>query len=208
MSKVYIVNGNAQYHRMFREMDWEITTVIKDADLVQFTGGEDVSPHLYGEDPHPQTYSNFDRDQYELSVYRYCLENGIKMAGICRGGQFLNVASGGAMWQHVDGHAIYGTHKCIDIPTGTEHQVTSTHHQMMRPSDKGILVGGASESSFYERMSDNGVVFEQVKTGYDVEVVYYPHTDCLCFQPHPEFPGADSTREYYFELVKRYHGLE
>src|SRR3546814_3238996 len=30
------------------------------------------------------------------------------MAGICRGGQFLNVMCGGSMIQHVEGHAIHG----------------------------------------------------------------------------------------------------
>lgn len=35
------------------------------------------------------------------------------MVGICRGAQFLNVMAGGKMIQHVEGHAIHGTHEIV-----------------------------------------------------------------------------------------------
>ncbi len=202
--KVAIVGsrGTCSYAKMFLKMGWEIVHVLAEADLVQFTGGEDVSPELYGAKKHPTTYNNPVRDEFEKLIFEQCIKLQVPMAGICRGGQFLNVMSGGAMWQDVDGHAIYGTHSAIDQDTGQVVEVTSTHHQMMRPSDGAKILALASESTFRENVFCLHAYFED-----DVEACYYPNTNALCFQPHAEFAGADSTREYYFELIHRCLGL-
>lgn len=110
------------------------------------------------------------------------------------------------MYQHVDGHC--RDHYLYDILTDQKVLVTSTHHQMMRPGARGVVAAIADESSFVERMRGNEVVSQHTEGGCtDVEVVWYGNTNSLCFQPHPEFDGADSTREYYFELLNRYLGL-
>lgn len=201
--KVMIINGNYQYQRMFIDAGWDITMNIEEADLVQFTGGADVSPFLYGEFVHPQAHCDPRRDLVEAGYYAWGVRTGKKMAGICRGGQFLNVMNGGSMYQHVDGHC--RDHYLYDTLTDQKVLVTSTHHQMMRPGSKGVVVAIADESSFVERMRGNEVVSQHTEGACsDVEVVWYSNTNSLCFQPHPEFDGADSTREYYFELLKRY----
>ncbi|MNY79889.1 hypothetical protein D3C86_2207250 [compost metagenome] len=42
----------------------------------------------------------------------------------------------------------------------------------------------------------------------DTEVVYYPDTKSLCFQPHPEFFRADhECFKYYFDCIEHVHGL-
>lgn len=210
MPSVYIVEGNAQYHKMFHAMGWKAAGGIEAADLVQFTGGEDVTPGLYGERKHPQTGNNPRRDQYEGELFNRLLAMGKPMAGICRGGQFLNVMSGGAMWQHINGHAIHGTHPCIDNETGEVVQVTSTHHQMMRPNESGLILGQAYEAIRLERMDGDKVVVHKDDPKYaaDVEVVFYPEQRTLCFQPHPEFPGYEECRDWYFSLINRHLGLK
>ncbi len=198
--KVYIIQGNRRYSQMFRDRGWEVVDSPEEADLLQFTGGEDVSPFMYGEASHPTTHSRKMRDDYELHLYENAL--GVKaMAGICRGGQFLNVVNGGKLYQDVDRHAIGGTHAmkieggvCI-IP------VTSTHHQMMRAGKEGNVLAYAHLSEVKEHMLDGKV--HRVEGGDpDVEVVLYPNTNCLCFQPHPEFERApEECTDYYFELL-------
>lgn len=206
--KVLIVNGNTGYVGMFRERGWEIAKNFhdKDIDLVQFCGGEDVYPGLYKEDIHPKTFCSLHRDKGETVYYRHARQTGIPMAGICRGGQFLNVMNGGKMWQHVDGHATNNGHKLFDMETGETLTVTSTHHQMMRPHESGDVVGMAKVSSFKEHMSSKCIIRETVATN-DIEVVHYENSQCLCFQPHPEF-RVGACRTYYFELIKRKFGLE
>ena len=133
-SKVFVVGHDFGISSMFQQRGWEASS-LEDANLVVFTGGADVDPSLYGEENFA-SHSTLARDQREKTIYNQALELGKCMAGICRGGQFLNVMNGGKMIQHVDGHATGRDHKLTDRVTGEEHSVTSTHHQMMIPNDE------------------------------------------------------------------------
>lgn len=203
---VYIEGPFAEYAAMYEEMGWRITLKFSDAHLIQFTGGADVGPGLYGEAVHDKTVTNPPRDIREQKIFRVARAWGTPMAGICRGGQFLNVMCGGSLYQHVDGHAITGTHKAIDIVAKEEFQVTSTHHQIMKPSNEGRVLVVARESTKKERIRPGTrrtiTVFSQ--TDDDVEVVWYPADRCFCFQPHPEYPGHTALRDRYVAYIEKY----
>lgn len=207
---VYVVGNSFQYIKMFKERGFTIVDDLSYADLVQFTGGEDVSPSLYGQHTHRTTYNNTSRDRREKHIFEMCVVRNIKMAGICRGGQFLNVMNGGEMFQDVDNHAITGTHGVLDLETNAIIECTSTHHQMMRPdATTALVVGVASEvlSQYKESMTALAehptVVYEEYPD--DVEVLYYKDTNSLCFQPHPEIVRKEHhCQEYYFQLLERY----
>jgi gamma-glutamyl-gamma-aminobutyrate hydrolase PuuD len=109
--KVFVVDSDVRITRMFMANNWLVVPSAKEADLIQFTGGADVSPMLYGEPKHPRTYCDPNRDQHEANIFWNNIDK--PKAGICRGGQFLNVMSGGSMWQDVDNHAIGGTHAAV-----------------------------------------------------------------------------------------------
>lgn len=116
------------------------------------TGGVDVDPALYGQARHPRTQPpNRERDRHELALLREALRRGIPILGICRGHQLLNVALGGRLLQHVEGHeaeeggasswhlvvltegllaALYGTQSLL---------VNSRHHQAVTP--EGLAPG-------------------------------------------------------------------
>lgn len=209
MRKVLIINGDYLYTKLFADAGWVVTKdpkQILDCQLVCFTGGEDVSPSYYGEAIHPQTYSNIVRDEYEKQYFLIAIENDIPCVGICRGGQFLNVMNGGKMYQHVSHHC--GSHE-IDIldweyPESTI-TATSTHHQMMRPTKEAFVLAEASQNGFKEYMR-NGEVVEAygAEESQDIEVVFYPHTKCLCFQPHPEFKHCEPLKELFHFFVNKY----
>lgn len=206
MPKVLIVGGGYDYAAMFDSMGWIIVNKFEEAHLIQFTGGQDVSPFLYGEERHPTTGNSPERDLKEAGSYAWAVRTGKKMAGICRGGQFLNVMNGGKMYQDVNNHAIGGTHPCYDRFTGETHDVTSTHHQMMIPAAHGEVIAHANlatRKESFQPYKDKYIIVNGI-LGEDTEVVYYDRTKSLCFQPHPEFHRADSTRKYYFELLERY----
>lgn len=184
MSKtVSIINGNAQYNVLFHALGYEIVSANKDPDLICFTGGADVSPELYDHPAHHSTFNDRQRDREEGLIFIEALQKGIPMVGICRGAQFLNVMSGGEMYQDVTHHTRSHLIKCA--MTGREVLVTSTHHQMMKPSSRAILM--ASSTLGGNRTYWDGHSFVTEKSEEDIEVVYYPHTKSLCFQPHPEF---------------------
>lgn len=204
MPKVYIVGGGASYEAMFESMGWELTFSTENADLVQFTGGHDVSPHLYGEAPHPATASYRDRDETEEVIFAEAQSYGVACAGICRGAQFLNVMNGGKLYQHVEGHAIRHSHLCRSEMLGRSLHVTSTHHQMMIPASHGEVEGYVLGLATTKQSVIDGNIAYIKRDNVDVEVVYYEGTRSLCFQPHPEFYGAVSTRDYYFTLLEYY----
>lgn len=65
-----------------------------------FTGGDDVAPSLYGEEPIPQLGEvSEERDKLELLVIKKAMDMERPIFGICRGLQFLNVYLGGTLYQ-------------------------------------------------------------------------------------------------------------
>jgi putative glutamine amidotransferase len=64
------------------------------------TGGEDVAPSRYGEEPHPRLGTvNFARDEMEFALLEAALRRRMPVLAICRGMQLLNVALGGTLYQ-------------------------------------------------------------------------------------------------------------
>jgi gamma-glutamyl-gamma-aminobutyrate hydrolase PuuD len=201
-----IINGSDDYNDLFVSMGHTITQHLAKAELLVFTGGADVSPNLYGDYEHRFTGSNPARDKNEASFYTWGVKNDIPMVGICRGAQFLNVMSGGRMYQHVERHT--RSHTITDVVTGETVYVSSTHHQMMMPSFKALLVATAALGG--EREWFDGAVARKDVSKEDIEVVYYEHSRSLCFQPHPEFnrPEYEGMKAYFKGLLARYLGVQ
>lgn len=80
--KIYVV-GNATNYANW--MQAELVEDMKNADLVLFTGGEDVSPSLYNSPKHHTTSCSPMRDEYEVKEYKKAKDLGLPCIGICRG---------------------------------------------------------------------------------------------------------------------------
>ena len=135
----------------------EPSEVIHRAGALVLTGGEDIEPRRYGEQPSDEIdYMPFDspRDEMELSITRAALDDDLPIYGICRGMQLLNVAMGGSLVQHLDGHSgveleddeweasyhhIYispGSKLAAVVGSGGFVRVNSLHHQGVREAQK------------------------------------------------------------------------
>lgn len=196
--KVFIVGQDNLSESMFIKRGWTpVNYIDENIDLIQFTGGEDVDPSYYKEARHPRTFSNPRRDAAESVIYHEWVGK-VPMAGICRGGQFLNVMNGGKMWQHVDHHGLQGTHEATDLRTGEVFRVTSTHHQMMQPGEWADVWLVAKEST----VKWTAVASYAGDVEPDYEGIFYPVTNCLCFQPHPEYVSVThECQELYFDYL-------
>jgi putative glutamine amidotransferase len=75
-------------------------------DGVIFSGGGDVHPKHFGQPLNGAEPESIDllRDELELHLGRAALAQDLPIWGICRGCQVLNVAAGGGMVQHLEGH--------------------------------------------------------------------------------------------------------
>ncbi len=205
MKSVFIIDGEADYTKLFKSLGFKEVYDMTNADLVCFTGGGDVTPSFYGDLPHHHTWSNAHRDIDERHSFNLAQEFGIPCVGICRGAQFLNVMSGGRMYQDVSEHT--HPHFITDAEHGNLIYVSSTHHQMMMPGADAQLVAFGNEGG--KREWYDGQVAKKDVSDKDIEVVFYEETKSLCFQPHPEFESVEyiGMRQYFSELLERFFGL-
>jgi hypothetical protein len=200
--RVLVVGGGFQYLKMFFDAGFRGATSVEDANIVCFTGGEDVDPQLYGEVALPCTGFSPRRDEKEAFIYGEAIGAQKPMIGICRGGQFLNVMNGGKLWQDVNNHAIRGTHPIQNLKTGDIiNGMTSTHHQMMIPArDADVIALGCLST---RKQSATELMERETPELDDTEVVWYPDSLSLCFQPHPEFSHGEC-RDFFLDLVDEY----
>lgn len=185
-------------HHLLVLEGWEPVDNCDDADVIIFNGGEDIGTELYHEHPIqrgiPHLPSN--RDNEEADIFEdYCGSDKL-LIGICRGAQFLNVMNGGGLWQDVNNHG--HSHTMRVQPTGEYIEVTSTHHQMMRPAPHGNLIGVSHVSTHKQAQHDT---YDNPVPGVDAEIVWYPDTGSLCVQGHPEYVPGSRFAEYFFELA-------
>lgn len=207
--RFFLPQEDTLVRELMAEAGWKCTTDFADSfDAMLFTGGEDVTPFLYGEKKHRTTFNNMFRDLREIGYVRD-VDYTFPKVGICRGGQFLNVMSGGGMYQHVTDHT--GMHKMKIKATDEMIDVTSTHHQMMIPDpEMGLVIAQANVASRKETPSRVLNYNMKERAFDDCEVVYYPHTNSLCYQPHPEYKITGmpkynkENKEFFLECVDFY----
>ncbi len=71
-------------------------------DGILLPGGGDVQPALYHAEQHPATTRIVpERDEMELQLARWAVEDNRPLFGICRGHQVMNVALGGTLVQDI-----------------------------------------------------------------------------------------------------------
>ncbi len=114
---------------------------------VCFAGGGDIDPGRYGETDAEGRCGPIDaaRDELELALARRALDADLPVLGICRGFQLLNVALGGSLVLHVDGHQVSGddvVEHVLEVRADTKlarataagrMRVNSRHHQAVTP---------------------------------------------------------------------------
>ncbi|MEU7577621.1 gamma-glutamyl-gamma-aminobutyrate hydrolase family protein [Streptomyces sp. NPDC041068] len=127
-------------------------SVVARLDAVVVAGGPDVEPVRYGAEREERTGPPArERDAWELALIEAALASGTPLLGICRGMQLMNVALGGTLVQHMEGHTggvgAFGTHTVKPVP-GTlyasvapeETAVPTYHHQAVDRLGKDLVV--------------------------------------------------------------------
>lgn len=152
--------------------------------LVVFTGGSDIDPSRYKEDPKEFTIFNKDRDEFEFKLAGLAESAGVPMVGICRGAQLGCVFNGGKLVQHMTGHTgnSASRHRAVVTAAGLEIKVSSDHHQSM-------VVGG----------TENRILMTAAPDLQIPELVWFPKTKFLAAQYHPEWMGIEDDAVLYFK---------
>lgn len=160
-------------------------------DALVLSGGSDIDPEHYQQEPHGQTRIVRPwRDDWELRLLRHALDSDLPVLGVCRGAQLLNVALGGTLDQHVPdtvGHqrhcpepGVFGQTR-VTLRAGSvlagllgpEVKVHCYHHQAIDQVAPGLEVAGRSDDGTVEAVELPGRRF------------------ALGVQWHPEQDGSD-----------------
>jgi len=137
-----------------------------------FSGGSDLDPATYGQDPHPQTKGIVEeRDRAELALLQGALARDLPVLAVCRGSQVLNVALGGDLVQHLPD--VVGDEKHKHTPgeyadhdvelraetrlgalLGERAPVKSHHHQGFGRLGEGLREAARAEDGTVEALED------------------------------------------------------
>ena len=148
-------------------------------DGVVLTGGHDVSPLLYGQEPHQNLTAVSDRrDRFDRYVCKLALQAELPVLGICRGCQILNIVCGGTLHQDLPtlessfvqhlqaGHPGQGSHTvAVDSQSvlapilGETAVVNSLHHQAIDRVADGFLTAATAKDGVVEAIERQGGSF-------------------------------------------------
>ncbi len=143
-------------------------------------GGGDVAPARYGAtEVHPDVRGvDARQDAFELAALRAALELDLPVLAICRGLQLLNVAFGGSLHQHIEGHKLI-LHD-VTVEPGSRLAALGT----MRPA------GHSVHHQSIDRVGAGLVVTARADDG-TVEGIELPEHWVVGVQWHPEDTAAD-----------------
>jgi putative glutamine amidotransferase len=149
----------------------ELETLLERLDGICLSGGPDLDPDAYGARVRHEELGPTEPslDAFELELARAAIERGMPLLGICRGSQALNVACGGTLHQHVEGHrqnepgcrpthdvsVFDGTRLAALIGAGP-YAVNSFHHQAVRRLGRGLTVAARAADGTVEAIERRG----------------------------------------------------
>ena len=164
---------------------------------VMMTGGDDVAPNRYGEQPHPAVVEvDAERDEFELGLVTAARARDLPILAICRGVQVLNVAYGGTLVQDIPTQVTGAMLHKLSVPPHQPYslahevwiekdsllstlmrerlidldtcEVNSRHHQAVKTVADGLRVSATAPDGVIEAVEDPAARF------------------CLGVQWHPE----------------------
>lgn len=148
-------------------------------DGIIISGGHDVNPLLYGEEPSQKLGGILPkRDDFDINLIRLAMEAKKPILGICRGHQLLNVVNGGSLYQDlsfIEGCYIKHNQASLsNIPThtikikkgtklreilGEETMCNSFHHLAIKEVAKGFIASAVSKDGIVEAIEHEGEEF-------------------------------------------------
>jgi putative glutamine amidotransferase len=157
-----------------------LQTILSSARGLILTGGPDVHPRIYGEEPLSGLGQVDDAlDRMELQAALLAVERDLPVLAICRGIQVLNVALGGTLFQDIASQVpesichtpktdkAVNTHT-VQIADGTRLQglfgkneiwVNGQHHQAVKGLASGLAVAARAKDKIIEAVEHPGKRF-------------------------------------------------
>lgn len=160
-----------------------------------FSGGGDVDPFYYNEEPLQGLGEvTARRDCFELALARLVLQGDKPAMGICRGMQVLNIASGGDIYQDIQGqgvtkqlhnqqaarwHSIHSvevdqTSYLFQLAQKATFKVNSFHHQAVRQVGERLRAVAWSKDGLVEALESFSEENRNCELGRIIGVQWHP----------------------------------
>ena len=180
----------------------DMTSLLDSMDGLIVSGGPDISPATYKEEPGPMTTEFYpEQDFSEMGLIEGALERDTPFLGICRGMQILSVAHGGNMHQHLDttiGHEGHGGF----FGKSTEHGVVVEGESLLA----SIMGESFTVNSLHHQgVSDAGSLEISARADHDGLIEGVERKDkkfCIGVQWHPERKGHASLFSALIEAAR------
>ncbi|GAA6113051.1 gamma-glutamyl-gamma-aminobutyrate hydrolase family protein [Apilactobacillus apinorum] len=187
--------------------------LLETVDGLIMTGGPDVLPKYYGEEPIEQIGRTFEtRDEFELALVQQAIAMKKPILAICRGLQIVNVAMGGTLYQDLSSqfkptnvspllqheqkaigyspvHHITIDEKSELAKTfGTRAFVNSFHHEAAKDVADGLHVVARADDGTIEAMENDDLTIQ-------------------CIQWHPEnmWDHYEDENQLFVDFFNRVH---
>lgn len=191
----------------------ELRELAERMDAFVFTGGIDVSPRRYGEDPIPEMGEVHPRrDEMEARLLPLVMERGKSILCICRGIQAVNVILGGTLYQDLPAqHPSEIAHRQPEPFDKPSHPVT-----VLPDTPLAALVGPGElmvNSIHHQAVKALAPVLRPMAISPDgvVEAAWLPDYPYLrAYQWHPEYLHVDNapSRALFRDFVESVRNKE
>ncbi len=168
-------------------------------DGLMLTGGGDLSPSMFGEEPVEASYGISEiRDAYEKALVEDAIAREIPVLAICRGLQLINVLYGGTLHMDLPGH--WQT----EPSNQTVHSV-----ELVEGSQLAELVGSTSlDVNSYHHQAINALGSGLTPVAYAgdlIEAFVVDGADILAVQWHPEhlYLVSPENMKLFTDLIRR-----
>jgi putative glutamine amidotransferase len=166
-----LMAGGIPYILPYTKDLFTIDEIIKHTNGLLLSGGVDIDPTLFGEEPIPSLGEIMpERDELETALIERALNSNLPILAICRGIQMLNVAAGGNMYQdiysqkngllqhsqraprsHLSHFVQTKKGTLLRTISGSEQfKVNSFHHQAVKDPAPGFVISGISSDRVVE----------------------------------------------------------
>ena len=155
-------------------------------DGLLLSGGGDIDGRFFGQPTHKKADDIWpERDEADIAAARLAYSRNMPILGICRGLQVLNVALGGNLVQHIEGHKQAGprnvaTHsvavsgRLAQIMGAADVMVNSIHHQAADRVAENLIVCGTAPDGTIEALHDPRKPFVLALQWHPEELLHMP----------------------------------
>ncbi|UQS84896.1 gamma-glutamyl-gamma-aminobutyrate hydrolase family protein [Apilactobacillus apisilvae] len=187
--------------------------LLETVDGVILTGGPDVLPKYYGEEPIKEIGATYEpRDEFELALVKKAVQMHKPILAICRGLQIVNVALGGNLYQDIDTqfkpkdgmHMLQHSQRAIGYAPihhinidknsalantfGSRAFVNSFHHEAAKDPAPGLNIVARSDDGMIEGLENE-----------------YKTIQCVQWHPENMWDEYEEENQLFVDFFNRIH---